>query len=182
MDKSKQQSSNRRVGLTVVGIVCMMLGLAYASVPLYQLFCKVTGYGGTPQVAENEAEHILKGSKIQVRFNADVNSSLDWKFKPVQKQVEVALGEHALIAYHTENLSDQDIIGTATFNVTPLKVAQYFNKIDCFCFTEQRLSPGESVDMPVSFFVDPAILEDSNAQEVKTITLSYTFYKAKDKS
>lgn len=182
MEQSKQQRSNRRIGLSVLGIVCMMLGLAYASVPLYRLFCQVTGYGGTPQVVENEAEHILKGSKIKVRFNGDVNSSLDWKFKPIQKQVEVALGEHTLIAYRAQNLGDQPVIGTATFNVTPLKVAPYFSKIECFCFTEQKLAPGETVDMPVSFYVDPELLNDSNAQEVKTITLSYTFYKAADKS
>jgi len=182
MNGKKHKRSNKMVGLSVLGIVCMMLGLAYASVPLYQLFCQVTGYGGTPQIAEKKFEQKFSNQTIKVRFNSDVNTSLDWKFKPVQRQVQIPLGAETLIAYRAENKGDSEVVGTATFNVTPLKVAQYFNKVDCFCFTKQKLSPGETVDMPVSFYIDPAILDDPNTKEVKTITLSYTFYKAADES
>jgi len=182
MSAQGQSKRNQYTALTVVGIVVGMLGLAYASVPLYRLFCQVTGYGGTPQIVESQGQGAILDRTIKVRFNADVNSSLDWKFKPIQREVKVRLGEHALIAYAAENNGTDKVVGTATFNVTPLKAAPYFNKVDCFCFTEQELAAGEAVDMPVSFFVDPAILDDPNTQEVTTITLSYTFFKAQDKS
>lgn len=180
MQTQEQKHKNRKLGLGVLGVVVGMIGLAYASVPLYQLFCQVTGFGGTPQVAEAATKPVSERT-IKVRFNADVNASLDWHFKPVQREVEVHLGEQALIAYEAENKGVDPVVGTATFNVTPLKAAPYFNKIACFCFTEQKLAAGEAVDMPVSFFVDPAILEDPNTQEVRTITLSYTFFKAPEK-
>jgi cytochrome c oxidase assembly protein subunit 11 len=167
--------ANRRLGLALVGVVAVMLGAAYASVPLYQLFCQVTGYGGTTRVAESAPE--AAGERIfTIRFNADVDPKLPWAFQPVEREMTVKVGESGLAFFRAENLSARATAGTATFNVTPLKAGQYFNKVQCFCFTEQRLAPGASIDMPVSFFVDPAIVEDPNLQEVKTITLSYTFF------
>ena len=171
----RSSKANRRLGLALVGVVAVMLGAAYASVPLYQLFCQVTGYGGTTQVAESAPE--AAGERVfTIRFNADVDPKLPWAFQPVEREMTVKVGESGLALFRAENLSARATAGTATFNVTPLKAGQYFNKVQCFCFTEQRLAPGVSIDMPVSFFVDPAIVEDPNLQEVKTITLSYTFF------
>ena len=175
MTQRSSGKANRRLGLALVGVVAVMLGAAYASVPLYQLFCQVTGYGGTTQVAESAPE--AAGERIfTIRFNADVDPKLPWAFQPVEREMTVKVGESGLALFRAENLSARATAGTATFNVTPLKAGQYFNKVQCFCFTEQRLAPGASIDMPVSFFVDPAIVEDPNLQEVKTITLSYTFF------
>jgi cytochrome c oxidase assembly protein subunit 11 len=167
--------ANRRIAVALVSIVVAMVGAAYAAVPLYQLFCQVTGYGGTTQVAETAP--LAVGDRVfTIRFNADVDPKLPWAFQPEQREMTVKVGESGLALFHAENLSDRATAGTATFNVTPLKAGQYFNKVQCFCFTEQRLAPGASIGMPVSFFVDPAIVEDPNLQEVKTITLSYTFF------
>ena len=175
MTQRSSSKANRRLGLALVGVVAVMLGAAYASVPLYQLFCQVTGYGGTTQVAESAPA--AAGERVfTIRFNADVDPNLPWDFQPVQREMTVKVGESGLAFFSAENLSARATAGTATFNVTPLKAGQYFNKVQCFCFTEQRLAPGASIDMPVSFFVDPAIVEDPNLQEVKTITLSYTFF------
>ncbi|MBN8195777.1 cytochrome c oxidase assembly protein [Thalassospira povalilytica] len=175
IDKTKAQ--NRKILFSCVFVVGAMVGLAYASVPLYKLFCQVTGFGGTTQVA-TEAPAEVSEKTIKVRFNADVNSGLNWQFKPEQREITVRLGEDNLAYYMAENMSVQPITGQAVYNVTPLKAGQYFNKIACFCFDEQTLEPGQRVDMPVSFYVDPAIAEDINTQDVKTITLSYTFFKA----
>ena len=175
IDKTKAQ--NRKILFSCVFVVGAMVGLAYASVPLYKLFCQVTGFGGTTQVA-TEAPVEISEKTIKVRFNADVNSGLNWQFKPEQREITVRLGEDNLAYYMAENMSVQPITGQAVYNVTPLKAGQYFNKIACFCFDEQTLEPGQRVDMPVSFYVDPAIAEDINTQDVKTITLSYTFFKA----
>ncbi len=175
----RRDRANKRLGLTLVGVVAGMIGAAYASVPLYQLFCQVTGFGGTTQVAEALPEKA--GERIiTVRFNADVDPNLPWAFQPVQREMTVKVGESGLAYFSARNLSGGSTVGTATFNVTPLKAGQYFNKVQCFCFTEQRLAAGASADMPVSFFVDPAIDEDPNLQEVKTITLSYTFFVDED--
>jgi cytochrome c oxidase assembly protein subunit 11 len=163
--------------LAVAGVVCGMVGLAYASVPLYDLFCRVTGYGGTTQVAEQGAEKILD-REIAVRFDATTSPKLPWTFQPEQREVTLKVGESAIAYYRATNNSDKPITGTATFNVTPLKAGLYFNKIECFCFTEQTLKPGESVDMPVVYYVDPEIDEDPNLDEVRTLTLSYTFFPA----
>ena len=160
-------------------ILAAMVGLVAASVPLYRLFCQVTGYGGTTQISEATDGTILS-REMTVRFNSDVNSKLPWGFKPVQRSVTVKIGEEALIFYRAVNNSNETITGTATFNVTPFKAAQYFNKIECFCFTEQTLAPGEAVDMPVTFFVDPELADDKRLQEVKEITLSYTFFRAEE--
>lgn len=171
------KARNKRVLLSCVVVVGGMIGLSYASVPLYKLFCQVTGFGGTTQVAE-QAPVDVSEKTIKVRFNADVNSGLPWQFKPEQREITVRLGEDNLAHYVAENMSVKPITGQAVYNVTPLKAGQYFSKIACFCFDEQTLQPGERVDMPVSFYVDPAIAEDINTQDVKTITLSYTFFKS----
>ena len=173
----KTKARNKRVLLSCVAVVGGMIGLSYASVPLYALFCQVTGYGGTTQVG-TDAPRDVSEKTIKIRFNADVNSRLPWQFKPEQREMTVKLGEDNLAHYMAENMSVKPIIGQAVYNVTPLKAGQYFSKIACFCFDEQLLEPGQRVDMPVSFYVDPAIAEDPNTKDVKTITLSYTFYKA----
>ena len=177
----KTKARNKRVLWSCVFVVGGMVGLSYASVPLYKLFCQVTGFGGTTQVA-SESQVEVSEKTIKVRFNADVNSGLNWQFKPEQREITVRLGEDNLAYYMAENMSLTPITGQATYNVTPLKAGQYFNKIACFCFDEQTLEPGQRVDMPVSFYVDPAIAEDINTRDVKTITLSYTFFKAESSS
>ena len=167
---------NRRLALISFFGAATMVGASYAAVPLYEIFCQVTGYGGTTQVAETLPEKVLD-RRITIRFNADTERALPWKFTAVRDKVEVNVGENTLAFYRARNFSGRAVVGTATFNVTPLKAGQYFNNIECFCFTEQRLEPGGEVDMPVSFFVDPAIAEDPSLNDVKEITLSYTFFK-----
>ncbi len=167
---------NRIMAIASIGVVASMVGLAYAAVPLYRLFCQVTGYGGTTQTAEAAPSEI--GERIiKVRFNADVGAALPWRFRPVQREMTLRVGETGLALYRANNQGQNAISGQATFNVTPLKAGIYFNKIECFCFTEQRLEPGQTVDMPVSFFIDPEISKDPNLDDVKTITLSYTFFQ-----
>jgi len=166
---------NRRTMIALFSVVAVMVGLAFASVPLYNLFCRVTGYGGTPGVVQAPA--LFEGNRrITVRFDAGVNSALPWRFAPAQGPMTVRVGETALAFFRAQNIAAGPTVGTATYNVTPLKAGKYLDKIDCFCFTEQRLEAGETVDMAVSFFVDPAILEDRTLDDVKTITLSYTFF------
>jgi len=174
----------RRATATVLfAVVGGMVALSFASVPLYRLFCQVTGYGGTPNTeAVAPAPEAISTHVITVNFDANVNSALPWRFKPAQRSVDLRLGEEALAFYTAKNTSDAPVTGTASFNVTPYKAATYFSKIECFCFTEQTLKPGEEVSMPVSFYVDPAIRDDPNAREVTTITLSYTFYRADDEA
>jgi cytochrome c oxidase assembly protein subunit 11 len=172
--------ANRRVGFAVAGVAVGMVALAFASAPLYRLFCQVTGYGGTTQRAV--AAPAEPGTRpVTVRFNADVASlDLAWEFKPAQNEIRTVVGEEHLAFYRVRNTGTVPTVGVATFNVTPHKAGPYFQKIACFCFSEQELKPGESMDMPVSFFVDPAIDKDPNLRDVTTITLSYTFFRAKD--
>lgn len=177
MTTMRRSSRNRLVPLLLVGVVAAMVGLAYASVPLYRLFCQVTGFGGTTARAE-KAPEAVSDETVTVRFNADISRDLPWSFEPVQRAVTVHFGETALVWYRAKNLSQERVTGTATFNVTPMPTGPYFNKIQCFCFEEQTLEPGQSVDMAVSFFVDPAMLEDRNVGDVREITLSYTFFRA----
>ncbi|GLQ05670.1 cytochrome c oxidase assembly protein [Sneathiella chinensis] len=176
-----QAGKSKKLAIGLVGVVAGMVGLAYASVPLYDLFCRVTGYGGTTQEADMAPDVVLD-RQMTVRFDANTARQMPWDFKPVQASVTLKVGETGLAFYEAYNPTDKEITGTATFNVTPQKVGQYFTKIDCFCFTEQTLKPGERVDMPVTFFVDPEIAEDVNAREVETITLSYTFFVMKDET
>ena len=167
---------NRATLATLAVIVFAMVGLAFASVPLYRLFCQVTGFGGTTQVAEAAPEQIFVLPPVQVRFDANVNPKLAWKFEPVTAPVSLVPGEEITVIYRATNLADVPTSGTATFNVTPQKAGPYFMKIECFCFTEQTLGVGESVDMPVSFFLDPDIASDLNTKDVDEVVLSYTFF------
>jgi cytochrome c oxidase assembly protein subunit 11 len=176
--------TDRAKSLTAAGlavIVLCMVGLTAASVPLYRLFCQVTGYGGTTSVAGAASSEVLEQT-IRIRFDASIGDHLPWYFQPVEREIEVKIGEEHLAFYKAVNSSDQPIVGSATFNVTPHKAGLYFSKIACFCFTEQTLQPGEQVDMPVSFFVDPAILDDDNTKDLTTITLSYTFFMLEDET
>ena len=168
-----------RTALLMTLLVFGMTGLAFAAVPLYRMFCQATGYGGTTQVAK-AAPATAGARKITVRFNTDVSRDMPWGFVPVQRDVTLAVGETGLAFFRATNRSPLAVTGTATFNVTPMKVGAYFDKIQCFCFSEQTLQPGQSVDMPVSFFVDPAIAQDPDMDDVTTITLSYTFFRATD--
>jgi Cytochrome oxidase assembly factor len=166
---------NRLVVTVSLAALLGMVGLVAASVPLYRLYCQITGYGGTTRVAESAPA--ATGRPVTVRFDSSVSKGLPWRFTPHQREIRTRLGEQVLAVYSATNTGDRPVVGTATFNVTPDKVGKYFNKIECFCFTEQRLEPGQTVDMPVTFFVDPALAEDATANEVVTITLSYTFFR-----
>lgn len=169
------QRRNARVATSAALFACAMLGMAYAAVPLYQMFCQVTGFAGTTQRAE-KAPGAAGDRTVIVRFDANTSSELAWRFKPVQTKLDVRYGANTLAFYRATNTSDKPVTGTATFNVAPDAAGAYFNKIECFCFTEQTLQPGESVEMPVSFFVDPEMLKDRSARSITQITLSYTFY------
>lgn len=165
---------NARTALLMAALVAAMVGLAFASVPLYRLFCQVTGFGGTPVRAE-EAPGAVAG-EIGVRFDANIDPALPWRFEPVERTVRIRPGERNQIYYRATNLTARTTTGTASFNVTPAKAGQYFSKIECFCFTEQTLRGGQKVDMPVVFFVDPKIRDDETIGAIDEITLSYTFY------
>ena len=167
---------NGRIAAIATLIVAAMVGLAFASVPLYRVFCQVTGFAGTTQRADASAVPGSVGRMISVRFDANHAPSLPWRFEPVDTHRRVAIGARNIALFSARNLSDHPITGTATFNVTPSQAGQYFTKIQCFCFTEQRLSPGQEVRMPVVFFVDPKILDDPDTSDITEITLSYTFY------
>jgi len=172
------KARNRRLMLVCVGVVASMVALSFASAPLYRLFCQVTGFGGTALRAERAPDTVLE-REVTVRFNADTDPSLPWAFRPVQREIKVKLGETALAFYTARNLGHEKITASATFNVTPLKVGGHFDKIDCFCFKEQTLAPGETAELPVSFFVDPSLATDRNLDDIKVITLSYTFFRAR---
>lgn len=159
-------------------IVGAMVGLAFASVPLYRLFCQVTGYGGTPKIAANAAPAAAADTTVTVRFDANVDAALPWQFYPASPEMTVRVGETALAHYVAKNDSDTPVTGHAVFNVAPYKAGPYFVKVECFCFTEQLLQPGQEVSMPVSFFVDPDMVIDRGTREVRTITLSYTFFRS----
>lgn len=157
--------------------VAAMIGMSYAAVPLYRMFCQATGFGGTTQRAQAAPDQVL-ARKITVRFEAGTAPGLPWQFYPEQRSAEVKVGEVGLAYYKAINTSGRPITGRAVYNVTPDKAGLYFVKIQCFCFSEQTLAPGQNVDMPVQFYVDPAIVKDSKLDEVRTITLSYTFFEA----
>ncbi len=172
---------NRRVAGIAAGVAVTMLGLAYASVPLYTLFCQVTGFGGTTQRAEGTSAPATD-KMISVRFDANVAHELGWGFHAAQATMDVRIGEPVLAHFVATNNTTADSTGTAVFNVTPPEAGVYFNKIECFCFTEQLLKPGQRVEMPVQFFVDPALLQDPDTRSIREITLSYTFYPATNKT
>lgn len=169
---------NRRILWLLSAVVVGMGGLAFASPPLYDLFCRVTGFGGTARIAA-AAPGAVSTRTVSVRFDTQVNDKLAWQFEPRRRQVRVALGEEGRMVFEAVNLGDRPQIGRAVFNVTPLKAGKYFNKIRCFCFDTQPLAPGERAEMPVSFYVDPALAEDPNVREVTTVTVSYTMFEAR---
>ncbi|OCA06606.1 cytochrome c oxidase assembly protein [Wolbachia endosymbiont of Trichogramma pretiosum] len=162
----------------LLSLVVLMLCLAYASVPLYSIFCKATGYGGTTRKATNTTISATN-QKIRVYFNADVMSGLPWEFKSETNYIDINIGQKSLVFYYAENLSDQPSLGMAVYNVTPFKAGKYFNKVACFCFEEQILQPKQKTAMPVSFYIDPEIIRDNSTKDLSEITLSYTFFKLK---
>jgi cytochrome c oxidase assembly protein subunit 11 len=176
-----RSASRRNAGVATACFVFVgaMVGAAYAAVPLYQLFCQVTGYGGTTQRVEQMSDTILDRS-INVTFDANVSSGLNWEFRPVDKMVSPRIGETVEVRYVATNHSSRPVTGEAIFNVSPGEAGAYFNKVQCFCFTETTLQPGETLEMPVVFFVDPAIVDAEETKGLGTITLSYTFYPRED--
>ncbi|MEE6506971.1 hypothetical protein FKM82_007918 [Ascaphus truei] len=178
------RSRNKTVLTYVAATVVGMVGMSYAAVPLYRLYCQASGLGGTA-IAGHSSDQIetmepVKDRVIKVTFNADVHASLHWNFRPQQTEIHLVPGETALAFYRAKNSTEKPVIGISTYNVVPFDAGQYFNKIQCFCFEEQRLNPHEEVDMPVFFFIDPEFAEDPRMARVDTITLSYTFFEAKD--
>ena len=172
----EQGACNRRILVILAVVVATMVGLAYASVPLYQLFCQVTGYGGTTQISGDAAVEILPDHPVRVRFDANTNPALNWRFEAVDAPVTLNPGEEVVINYRATNLGDTASAGTSTYNVTPVKAGPHFMKIDCFCFIEQTLQPGESVLMPVRFYIDPDIASEPGTADIDEIILSYTFF------
>jgi cytochrome c oxidase assembly protein subunit 11 len=166
---------NRRTGLIAGGVVAGMVGLAFASVPLYAMFCAVTGYNGTPMIGGTAPG--ATDRKVTVRFNANVNPGLPWQFAPGQGPETLALGQEGMAFYTAKNLAQTPVTGIATYNVTPEVAGPYFHKVACFCFDEQTLSPGQQVEMPIAFWVDPKMAEDPNTQGIRTITISYTYFR-----
>lgn len=173
--KTVKRMSNGSIMVSCFVFAFGMVGAAYASVPLYRLFCQVTGYNGTTQRVEQYSTRILD-QKIRVTFDANTSNGLNWDFRPVDRSIEPKLGETVQISYKATNRSPHDVTGTAVFNVTPMEAGAYFNKVQCFCFTETTLKPGETLDMPVVFFVDPDLATAEETKHIRTITLSYTFY------
>ncbi len=167
--------NNRKTGFIIAGLAVGMAAMSFAAVPAYRAFCQVTGWGGVTQRAEVQADRTL-ARNITVQFDANINQGLPWRFKPEQVSQTIHIGETGLAFFEAENLTDKPITGRASFNVSPAKAGVYFKKIECFCFTEQTLQPGEKVSMPVTYFVDPALADDKNLDEVRTITLAYTFF------
>ena len=175
----------RSINLGLTAAVCVvfvagMVGMSFAAVPLYRIFCQVTGYGGTTRRALAAPKHVVDRI-VTVRFDSNISNNLGWSFRPVKRQVQVKLGEVGNVSFLAENRSDKTETGTAAFNVAPDQAGAYFNKIACFCFTDQTLKPGEHKELGVSFFVDPAYADDPNLENITTITLSYSFYPAKTK-
>jgi len=172
----KKLTGPQKTVAQTVSLVVLMGGLAWASVPFYDWFCRVTGFGGVPQVTDVASDEILEQT-IKVRFDASINAGMPWEFKPVVREMELRIGETGLAFYEAYNPTDRAVAGSAAYNVTPYEAGGFFTKIQCFCFEEQVLQPGERVQMPVTFYVDPAIVTDRDAKYVHTITLSYTFYE-----
>ncbi len=172
----KEIDGPQKTVIQTVGVVVLMGGLAWASVPFYDWFCRVTGFGGVTNTAETGSDVVLDQT-ITIRFDASLDRGMPWTFKPMQREMTLRIGETGLAFYEAHNPTDHPVAGQASYNVTPYEAGYFFDKIECFCFTEQVLQPGETVEMPVSFYVDPAIVDDRDAKYVHTITLSYTFYE-----
>lgn len=174
-------NKNRQTALNLLAVVVGMVMLSYASVPLYRMFCQYTGFGGTPQDATAAPKRVYD-RQLTVQFNADVVSELPWEFVPQQRSIKAKVGEQQLVFFRATNKGSEPLEGVSTFNVTPDDAGLYFMKVKCFCYEAQRIEPGETVEMPVSFFIDPALLENNELDKLSTITLSYTFFKVKDSS
>ena len=170
--------SNISLAVNLILLVLGMLALSYAAVPLYRLFCQTTGYGGTTQES-SQAPSTISNRVITVRFNADIERNIPWKFAPGEAQKQVKIGEQSITHFSARNVSDKAVTGRAMYNVIPFSAGAYFTKIACFCFKEQTLAPHQEVNMPVVFYIDPAILNDPEINAIKTITLSYTFFEVK---
>ena len=168
--------AKKKTAAQMVGVVVFMGAMAWASVPFYDWFCRVTGFGGITQVADSGSEIVLSET-VKIRFDASLERDMPWEFKPVQREIELQIGATGLAFYEAYNPTDKPVAGTASYNVTPYEAGGFFSKIDCFCFEEQVLMPGERVQMPVTFFVDPELVNDKDAKFATTITLSYTFYE-----
>lgn len=177
-DTRATKTSNGSILVLCLIFVCCMVGMAYASVPLYRLFCQVTGYNGTTQRVEQYSDVILD-KKMKVTFDSNTSNGLNWDFRPVDKMVEPKIGETVQVMFRATNRSAVATTGSAVFNVTPMEAGAYFNKVQCFCFTETTLQPGETLEMPVVFFIDPEIVNARETKNVHTLTLSYTFYPSK---
>ena len=175
MSAALAQRNGRTAALAAL-LVAAMVGLAIASVPHYRLFCQVTGFDGTTMRATGDAPGAVMGKNVDIRFDANTSTALPWKFRPEEHVKHIRIGERYMAFYLAKNLGDKPVTGSATFNVTPVWAGKYFNKIQCFCFKQQTLQPGEEARMPVVFFVDPKIVDDPDARDVSEITLSYTFY------
>jgi cytochrome c oxidase assembly protein subunit 11 len=174
-----RQRNNLWTALSLASVMFAMLGVSFAAIPLYRVFCAVTGYGGTPQIGPTASPGATTGT-ITVRFNADVNPGLPWQFSPEQPAVTLKLGEQQVAFYTAQNEAASPVTGVALYNVTPDKVGKYFHKTACFCFNQQTLAPHQQMEFPVSFWVDPAIAADPGTADVRVITLSYTFFRALD--
>lgn len=168
---------NRKLVVRLVALVVVMGALSWAAVPFYSWFCQVTGFAGTTQVATQGSDRVLEET-VRVRFDANVMPDLDWTFRPMQREMTVRIGETAMAYYEAVNNSDQVVTGTASYNVSPYAAGYFFEKIECFCFTEQTLKPGERVEMPLTFFVSPDMVDDRDAGRIRDITLSYTFFRS----
>ena len=170
--------NNLKITFSIIFVVCFMLFLSFAAVPLYKLFCQVTGYGGTPKIVNVEDKIKISEKKIKIEFNSDVNKKLNWSFKPEQRSIESKIGESVLAFYKAKNNGNESLTGIATYNVLPFEAGQYFNKVDCFCFENQTLQPGEEILLPINFYIDPKILDDPNVKHLNSLVLSYTFFQS----
>ena len=174
------KKENLKITFSLIFLVSFMFFLTFAAVPLYKLFCQVTGYGGTPKIVNLKDQIDISEKKIKIEFNSDVNKKLNWSFKPEQRSMESKIGDSILAFYKAKNNGNKSITGIATYNILPFEAAQYFNKVDCFCFENQTLEPGEEVLLPINFFIDPKILDDPSVKHLSSIVLSYTFFQSEE--
>ena len=172
------KKNNLKITFSLIFLVSFMFFLTFAAVPLYKLFCQVTGYGGTPKIVNFKDQIDISEKKIKIEFNSDVNQKLNWSFKPEQRSIESKIGDSILAFYKAKNNGIKSITGIATYNILPFEAAKYFNKVDCFCFENQTLEPGEEVVLPINFYIDPQILDDPNVKHLNSIVLSYTFFQS----
>jgi cytochrome c oxidase assembly protein subunit 11 len=177
MAPAPRPRSNALLALGLAGVIGGMLGLSFAAVPLYRIFCQITGYGGTPRIDAAASPGAVERT-ITIRFNADLHNGMPWRFAPAQREVTLRIGEEAVAFYTARNPTDRPVTGVSTYNVTPDKAGRYFHKTACFCFDEQTLTPGQEMSFPLSFWIDPAILADPGTRDLRTVTLSYTFFRS----